>query len=157
MLPEPGSENGSPNMNTTILATIAALAVGAAVSAHADNEQSRQRVGQPAYSGSGFTDVTHAEAGRNAASLTSLLAEWDQAGFATPSKPGQYRVYGRNGYVTSGSGYNAMVSLIRSAVNDTREGRVRDAEIKIAKAKGLLAASNLSPKSLLEASNLRQK
>jgi hypothetical protein len=75
--------------------------------------------------------------------MAALLAEWDRAGFIAPSKPGQYRVYGRNGYVTSGPGYSAMVSLIRSAVNDTRNGRDRDAAAKIAKARSLLAASNL--------------
>jgi hypothetical protein len=36
-----------------------------------------------------------------------------------------------------------MVSLMRFAVNDTREGRARDAQTKIAKARNLLAASNL--------------
>ena len=88
-------------------------------------------------------DATYAKVGSNVASLTSLLAEWDQAGFATPSKPSQYRGYGRNGYVTSGPGYNFMVSVIRSAMNDTRKGRVRDAEIEIAKARSLLADSHL--------------
>jgi hypothetical protein len=35
-----------------------------------------------------------------------------------------------------------MVSLIRSAMNDTRDGRDRDAATEIAKARRLLAASN---------------
>jgi len=72
-----------------------------------------------------------------------LLAEWDRAGFVTPSKPSQYRVYGRNGYMTSGPGYNAMVALIRAAVNDAREARDRDAATKIASAKALLATNHL--------------
>jgi hypothetical protein len=71
-----------------------------------------------------------------------LLAEWDQAGFSTPSKPSQYRVYGRNGHVTNGGGYNYMVSLIRSAVSNVREGRDRDAAAEIAEAGRLLATTN---------------
>jgi hypothetical protein len=132
-------------MKTTILAAIMALAVGADVAAHADNERPRQRADQPAYPGAAaeVADETYTEGGRNVALLTPLLAEWDQAGFATPSKPSQYRGYGRNGYVTSGPGYNFMVSVIRSAMNDTRKGRVRDAEIEIAKARSLLADSHL--------------
>jgi hypothetical protein len=130
-------------MNTIISAAITALAVGAAVTAHAANGQPRQA--QPAYprAVSEVTGETYAEAGRNVASLSSLLAEWDQAGFATPSKPSQYRVYGRNGYATSGPGYNAMVSLIRGAMSDSRKGSVHDAGIEIAKARSLLAASHL--------------
>ncbi len=77
------------------------------------------------------------------ASQTSLLAEWDQAGFIAPSKPSQYRVYGRSGYMTSGPEYNAMVSLIRGAVSDASKGRDRDAETKVANARSLLAASHL--------------
>jgi hypothetical protein len=135
-------------MKTTILAAITTLAVGAAAAAHADNQLLRQSAGQPGYPGAAaeVADETYAEAGRTVASLSSLLAEWDQAGFATPSKPGQYRVYGRNGYVTSGPGYNAMVSLIRSAVNGTDKGRVREAEIEIAKARSLLADSHFMQK-----------
>jgi hypothetical protein len=132
-------------MNTIISAAITALAMGAAVAAHADNEQTRQSAAQPAYSGAlaEVADATYAEVGTNIASLTSLLTEWDQAGFAAPSKPSQYRVYGRNGYVTSGPEYNAMVSLIRGAVNDASQGRVHDAENEVAKARSLLAASHL--------------
>ena len=74
--------------------------------------------------------------------LNALLAEWDQAGFDTPSKPSQYRVYGRNGHVTNGEGYNHMVSLIRSAVSNVRDGRTRDAATEIAEARHLLATTN---------------
>jgi hypothetical protein len=76
------------------------------------------------------------------AQLNALLSEWDQAGFGTPSKPSQYRVYGRNGHVTNGEGYNHMVSLIRSAVSNTREGRERDAAAEIAEAGRLLTTTN---------------
>jgi hypothetical protein len=113
-------------MKHVILAAAAVLAVGAVGTAHAQSAPS---------SVNAIRTV-----GTNAASLDALLAEWDRAGFVPPSKPGQYRVYGRNGYVTSGAGYNALVSLIRSAVNDSREGRNRDAVAKIAKARSLLAA-----------------
>jgi hypothetical protein len=124
-------------MKYIMLAAVTALAVGTAVTAHAENERPRYMAAQPA-----VDRATYAAAASNATSLTTLLAEWDQAGFDTPSKPSQYRVYGRHGYVTSGPGYTAMASLIRSAVNASREGRVRDAETDIAQASSLLAASN---------------
>jgi hypothetical protein len=66
-------------------------------------------------------------AGSSVPQLNALLTEWDQAGFSTPSKPSQYRVYSRNGHVTNGGSYNYMVSLIRSAASDIREGRTGDA------------------------------
>jgi hypothetical protein len=81
-------------------------------------------------------------AGTSVTPLTALLAEWDQAAFGTPSKPSQYRVYGRNGYVTNGGGYNYMVSLIRSALSNIREGRDRDSAAEIAEARRLLATTN---------------
>ena len=132
-------------MKYTMLVAAAALAVGAASTAHAENEQSPYSAVRPAYADSvtGGAENTYPEAGSSAASLSALRAEWDRAGFIPPSRPAQYRVYGRDGYTTSGPGYNAMVSLIRSAVNDAREGRARDAETKVAKARSLLAASNL--------------
>lgn len=127
-----------------MLAAVTALAVGAAVTVHAENERSPYGVARPVYSGTtpevGGKATTEPES--SVASLNALFAEWDRAGFSTPSKPGQYRVYGRNGYVTTGLGYNYMVSLIRPAVNDIREGRNGDAATKIAKARSLLAASN---------------
>jgi hypothetical protein len=132
-------------MKYTMLMAAAALAVGAASTAHAENEQSPYSAVRPAYADSvtGGAENTYPEAGSSAASLSALRAEWNRASFNPPIKPTQYRVYGRNGYVTSGPGYNAMVSLMRFAVNDTREGRARDAQTKIAKARNLLAASNL--------------
>ena len=77
--------------------------------------------------------------GASAAALQALLQDWDRAGFLPPSKPAQYRVYGRNGYKTSGPGYNFMVAQIRAAVADSRVGRDRAALAKIATAKSLLA------------------
>jgi len=127
-----------------MIAVVTALAVGAAVTAYAENVRSPYGATQPVYPGamSEVVGKTNAQAESNVASLSALSAEWDQAAFGTPSKPNQFRVYGRNGYVTDGPGYNAMVSLIRSAVNDTREGNDHDAATKIAKARNLLAASN---------------
>ncbi len=119
-------------MKHLMLATLTALALANVTAAHAEDQRSAVAVAQP----------TYAAAESNVATLTALLAEWNRAGFVTPSKPGQYRVYGRNGYVTSGPGYNAMVSLIRSAESDTRRGHDQDAAKKIASARNLLAASN---------------
>jgi hypothetical protein len=119
-------------MRCIVLAAVAAFVMGTAVTAHAENQQSPNNPSQPTYSGA-RAEVT--------SSLTVLLAEWDRAAFSPPSRPSQYRVYGRNGYVTSGPGYNAMVSLIRSAVKDSREGRDREAAPKIGSARHLLAAS----------------
>ena len=110
-------------MKSTMLVAVAALIAGTAATAHAKDAI-------PTYS-----------AAQNAASLKALLTEWDQAGFNPPSKPAQYRVYGRNGYVTSGPGYNTLVSEIRSAVNDARRGGDRAEAADIARAKSLLAAS----------------
>ena len=122
-------------MRYITLATVAALAVGAAVAAQAENA--------PAFNGNARTPFleTKPEAS-SVALLNALLAEWDHAGFNAPGKPGQSRVYGRDGYVTTGGGYNFMVTLIRSAVNDVREGRDQEAAPKIAKARILLAATN---------------
>jgi hypothetical protein len=122
-------------MRYITLATVAALAVGVAIAAHAENA--------PAFNGNART--VFSEAGPEAssvASLNALRAEWDHAGFNAPGKPGQSRVSGRDGYVTTGGGYNVMVTLIRSAANDVREGRDQEAAPKIAKARALLAASN---------------
>ena len=123
---------------------VTALVVGTAVTAHAENERPRYIAAQPTKLAATpeAARATYAAAGSSVASPTALLSEWDQAGFDTPSKPSQYRVYGRHGYVTSGPGYNAMASLIRSAVNAPREGRARDAATDIAQARSLLAASN---------------
>jgi RNA-directed DNA polymerase len=51
----------------------------------------------------------HAISVGSAAQLEALGAEWDRIGFSPPSKPGQFRVYGQDGHVTDGPGYNTMV------------------------------------------------
>jgi hypothetical protein len=135
-------------MKHTMLVAMAALAVGAASTAHADSGRTTAPSGLGVFS----APVTaSAPAGGTAASLDALLTEWDQAGFSPPSKPSQFRVYGRNGYVTSGSGYNTMVALIRSAQADVQQGRDREAANHIAKARSLLAGvSSQQPVSLTD-------
>jgi hypothetical protein len=86
-------------MKYIMLAAVTAFAVGTALTAHAQNQPFPDRAVQPA----------SPAIGSSVASLTALFAEWDRAGFTAPSKPGQYRVYGRDRYVTSGPGYNTMV------------------------------------------------
>jgi hypothetical protein len=120
-------------MKYIMLAAVTAFAVGTAVTAHAETRPSPDSAAQAAYSAVRSSVV----------SLTASFAEWDRAGFNAPSKPGQYRVYGRDGYVTSSPGYNTMVSLIRTAAYDGRNGKDHDAATEIAKARSLLAASNL--------------
>jgi hypothetical protein len=120
-------------MKYIMLAAVTAFAVGTAVTAHAENRPCPDSAAQAAYSA----------VRSSVASLTASFAEWDRAGFNAPSKPGQYRVYGRDGYVTSSPGYNTMVSLIRTAAYDGRNGKDHDAATEIAKARSLLAASNL--------------
>jgi hypothetical protein len=133
-------------MKYVMLAAAAMLAAGAANTAHAQNGPSSfDAIGTASLpTGAGILDAPTMKVVTGAASLSVLLAEWDRAGFVPPSKPGQYRVYGRNGYVTSGPGYNVMVSLIRSAVNDVREGRAREAKTKIDSARSLLSATSLA-------------
>jgi hypothetical protein len=46
--------------------------------------------------------------------------------------------------VTNGPAYNAMVSLIRSALSNARQGRDNDAAALIAKANALLASAGPS-------------
>jgi hypothetical protein len=130
-------------MKRTILAAVTALVVGAGATAHAADTGSLYATGQSA----GARNAPMAAASKaspetesTAASLGALLADWDRAGFNPPSKPSQFRVYGRYGYVTSGPGYNAMVSLIRSAVREADQGRDRDAAMHIAQARSLLAS-----------------
>ncbi len=56
--------------------------------------------------------------------LEKLLADWDAAGFETPSKPGQMIVHGRNGRVSSGGEVTYMITQIRQAVWDCQHGNV---------------------------------
>jgi len=128
-----------------VFAISAAFVAGAVGQAHAGNEQATSietRSAVPSAAANAAMFQARPKPGDGTTPLRALLAEWDQAGFSPPSKPAQYRVYGRNGFVTSGPGYNAMVSLIRSASADSRAGRDRDAALKADKARGLLAASH---------------
>jgi hypothetical protein len=108
-------------MKKILFAAVAALAVTAGSATYA---QPRPASDQAAYS--------------SAAALNALLADWNRIGFSTPSKPAQYRVYGRDGHVTNGPDYNAMVTLIRLALEDSREGRDQAALAKVAKVRSLL-------------------
>jgi hypothetical protein len=134
-------------MKYTVLAAVAALVAGTAATAHAENARSGYGATQSANSDTSSevgASKAYPEKGSNAASLKALLAEWDQAGFNPPSKPAQYRVYGRNGYVTSGPGYNTIVSQIHSAVIDARQGRDRAEATDIARARSVLAGTATS-------------
>jgi hypothetical protein len=108
-------------MKNILFAAVAALAVTAGGSAYA---QTRPASDQAAYGSAG--------------ALNTLLADWNRIGFSTPSKPAQYRIYGRDGHVTSGPDYNAMVTLIRLALEDSREGRDQAALAKVTKVRSLL-------------------
>lgn len=92
-------------MKYAVLAAVAAVAMGAASAAHADTKPIARHAASPA------------------TSLSALMNEWNQAAFNSPSKPAQYRVYGRPGYATSGPGYNALVARIRAASADAQRSR----------------------------------
>ena len=99
----------------------------------------------PAYAQRYPPDPSHpiaASSVGSAAKLDALGAEWDRIGFSPPSKPGQFRVYGRGGHLTDGPGYNLMVSLIRSAALDSRQGREQEALAKIARVRRLLGPAS---------------
>ena len=124
----------------TLLATFAALAV-ASGAAQAEirpdpSGSTRQAYSASATEASGPGDA--ALRSGSSAALSALLRDWDRADFSAPSKPSQSRVYGRDGYVTSGPGYNAMVVLIRSAISEAREGHDQEAFAMIAKVRTLL-------------------
>ena len=76
--------------------------------------------------------------GSSAVALQELFADWDRIGFSAPGKPGQFRVYGSGGYVTSGPGYNTMVTLMRIAAADSHAGRDEEALEKITRVRNLL-------------------
>ena len=107
-------------MTKTLLAAVAMLAM-AAMTANAQSSRSPDLFPRG-----------------SSAALQALLADWDRIGFSPPSKPGQFRVYGSGGYVTSGPGYNTMVTLMRIAAADSRAGRDQEALEKIAKVRNLL-------------------
>jgi hypothetical protein len=89
----------------------------------------------------------------SASQLKQLGADWDRIGFNAPSKPAQYRVYGRDGHVTSGPGYNAMVALIRSAARDVRGGHEHEAQMKIASVRSLLGPTDKAANSSFASDN----
>jgi hypothetical protein len=122
-------------MKSLMLTAIAAIAVGAVVIAHA----------QSVYPGgvSAVGSQAYGETASRNPSLPASLAEWDRAGFAPPSKPGQHRVYGRDGYVTTGLGYNAIVALISSTLQDYAESREHDEATKTAGAEPLLVSGTV--------------
>lgn len=115
-----------------------ALTAGAA---HAQSSQyafGSARSAYPAAVAHGSAPNALAIPGSSAAPLSVLLRDWDRAGFSAPSKPAQARVYGRNGITASGGEYHTMVSLIRSAIKDSAEGRDQNAMGKIARVRTLL-------------------
>ena len=110
-------------MRNTLFAAVMALAVATAGFAHA----------QPSAATTG-----NSPHGGSATALNALMADWDRVGFSSPGKPIQSRVSGRDGHVTSGPEYRVMVSLIRSAFQDSDAGREQDSLMKIAKVRRLL-------------------
>ena len=144
-----GEGNGNPFASafgdwTTRLSPLLAVAVALAFTAGSAYAESSQRPSSftgllyPASVAGGSAASAPAASGSSAAPLSGLLRDWDRAGFSAPSKPAQFRVYGRDGFVTSGPGYNAMTALVRSAVKDSRGGRDQEALTKIAKVRSLL-------------------
>ena len=124
-------------MTAKTLAAAAALILGAATASHAGDPRLASNTAPDAQHGS-TTSTTTASPDTTQA-LNALLTEWDQAGFTPPSKPAQYRVYGRNGYVTTGSGYGVMVSSIRAAITAVHAGHDDEALANIDRAKSMLA------------------
>ncbi len=123
----------------TLLAATFALALGAG-SAYAENTQfalGSLRHAYPVSIADGPAANVPAVPGSSAAPLSALLQDWDRAGFAAPTKPAQARIYGRNGYVTSGGEYHAMVSLLQVAIRDSNEGRDEAALGKITQVRAL--------------------
>jgi hypothetical protein len=66
------------------------------------------------------------------AELNQLLQDWNEAGFDTPSKPGQAIVHGRNGRISSGAEVTNMASQIRQAIVDCRHGDVAAVQQRVA-------------------------
>src|SRR5260221_6560044 len=104
-------------MKYTMLMAAAALAVGAASTAHAENEQSPYSAVRPAYARSvtGGAEETYPESASIPVSVSAVVAEWNRAGFKPALKATQDRVYVLDIYVTSGRTFNANVSLVRVA------------------------------------------
>jgi hypothetical protein len=74
--------------------------------------------------------------------LNSSLADWDVAGFDTPSKPGQMIVHGRNGRVSTGPEVTYMINQIRQAIWDCQHGNVQAVRERVA-----LVTERLNPRS----------
>lgn len=128
------------NKSSPLLAAALGLALTAG-SAYAQVGQHASGSAWPSYPAPVADDArpnAPAVPGSSSAQLSALLQDWDRAGFSAPSKPAQGFVYGRNGRVTSGGEYHAMVSLMRSAIRDSREGRDQEALATIARARTLL-------------------
>jgi hypothetical protein len=130
-------------MKYTILSTVAALALGIVSAAHAQSAAAVQPAGTAMVSASASSHQG------SVTSLSALRADWDRAGFNAPTKPSQYRVYGRDGASISGPEYNQMVELIRSAVTETRQGRDQAASLHIARATSLL--TSIDPSAVMHA------
>ncbi len=115
-----------------------ALTAGSAYAQSSQYAFGSARSAYPAAVANGSAPNALAIPGSSAAPLSALLRDWDRAGFSAPSKPAQARVYGRDSITTSGGEYHAMVSLIRSAIRASAEGRDQDAMGKIERVRTLL-------------------
>jgi hypothetical protein len=124
------------------------LVCGTAVTAHAQTARTLDDAVQPAKAAPVVEAAAARPSGETQAALDTVGGAWDRAAFDSPSKPSQYRVYGRNGFVTSGPQYNAMVESIREAVSDVDRGRDHAAAIHIDRAQELLTDSAPSERML---------
>lgn len=115
-------------MRYPMLIAAGALVAAVAATAHAESPRLSYSAVQPTLVA--FNPVP--ETRNNAAALHTLLEQWDRAGFTPPSKP------------TNGPTYNAMVSLIRSALSNAQQGHDDEAAAQIAKANALLASAGPS-------------
>jgi hypothetical protein len=74
--------------------------------------------------------------------LMALAAEWNEIAFMAPGKPGQAIVTGREGYVTTGGGFNFMVGEIRLAHVACDRGDEASAMQNIAAVQDILVHAN---------------
>jgi hypothetical protein len=124
-------------MKYTMLAAVTALAMGAAVTAHARNERSPNSAARSAYSGA-MTDVadkSYSEVGSGGPSpakaagaeqvcspkLTSLNQEWSNPRIVWLSKQGPQKVLGRDGRGLIRSDFNRLYNEIQLANQACRE------------------------------------
>ncbi len=73
--------------------------------------------------------------------MKSLSDDWDAAGFATPSKPGQMRVLGHNGREATGAQVNYMAGQMRLAAKDCSSGDNASALKRIAAVRNKLGVA----------------